>query len=64
MRIWEITGYISGPKMGTSYIKTTIHALDRPSAESLVKATYNPAPPAKLTLTRVSAKGTVPKDKD
>ena len=50
--------------MGTSYIKTTIHALDRPSAESLVKATYNPAPPAKLTLTRVSAKGTVPKSKD
>jgi hypothetical protein len=47
-----------------SYIKTTIHALDRPSAENLIKATYNPAPPAKLTLTKVSAKGTVPKDKD
>lgn len=64
MRIWEITGYISGPKMGVSYIKTTVHALDRPSAENLIKATYNPAPPAKLTLTRVSSKGTVPKNKD
>ena len=64
MRIWEITGYISGPKMTTSYIRQTIHAVDRPSAENLIKSTYNPAPPAKLTLTRVSAKGTVPKDKD
>lgn len=64
MRIWEIVGYISGPKMTTAHIKTTVHALDRPSAENLIKATYNPAPPAKLTLTKVSAKGTVPKSKD
>ena len=64
MRIWEITGFISGPKMTTSYIKTTVHALDRPSAENLIKSTYNPAPPAKLTLTRVTAKDTVPQSKD
>ena len=64
MRIWEITGYISGPKINTSYIKTTVHALDRISAEVLIKSTYNPAPPAKLTLTRVTAKGIVPKSKD
>ena len=50
MRIWEIKGYVSTPGGPTSRFTTVINALDKSSAQALVKAMYAKGPNSTINI--------------